>query len=44
METARYNSEKISFLGPKIWELLPQNTKEKTCSNPDNCPSPLRKT
>ena len=37
METVRYSSEKISFLGPKIWEQLPQNTKEKTCSRPLLC-------
>lgn len=27
-KTTRYFSETISFLGPKIWEVLPQNTKE----------------
>ena len=36
IETTRCGSEKISFLGPKIWELLPQNTKEKTFLKPDN--------
>lgn len=28
IKTTRYESETRSFLGPKIWELLPQNIKE----------------
>ena len=48
-----YGSERISFLGPKIWELLPSNIKDSECLNifqpnmkswnPENCPCRLRR-
>ena len=51
IKSVYYGSEKISFIGPKIWELLPSNLKDSENLNifksnikfwkPENCPCRL---
>ena len=51
MKSVYYGSETISFLDPKIWELLPSNSKDSENLNifksnvkswkPENCPCRL---
>ena len=53
IKSVYYDSETISFLGPKIWELLPSNIKDSENLNtfksnikswkPENCPCRLCK-
>ena len=51
IKSVYYGSETISFIGPKIWELLPSNIKDSEnlnifksnikCWKPENCPCRL---
>ena len=51
IKSVYYGSETISFIGPKIWELLPSNLKDSEkliifksnikCWKPENCPCRL---